>query len=121
MIRESFCQCPLEGRSSTPCRQSATRSMRMAKMMKKELEGGWGEGTVGKEMQGGDCWERDARRGLLGKRCKEGTVGKEMQGGDCGERDARRGLLGKRCKEGTVVKEKQGGDCWERDARRGLW
>ena len=81
--------------------------MRMAKMMKKEKGagggmGGWGEGTVVKEMQGGDCRERDARRdtrrGLLGKGCKErykeGTVGKGMQGeiqeGDGGERDARR-------------------------------
>ena len=49
----------------------------------------------------GDCWERDARRGLLGKRSKEGTVVKEkqgeIQGGDCGEREARR------------------------DTRRGLW
>ena len=48
-----------------------------------------------------------------------------MQGGDCGEREARRGLLGKRCKEGTEVKEMQGGDCGEREARRdtrrGLW
>ena len=75
--------------------------MRMAKMMKKEQEGGWGEGTEVKEMQGGDCWEREARRGLLGKRCKEGTVVKEKQGEiqawDCGEREARR------------------------DTRRGLW
>ena len=58
------------------------------------------EGTVGKgmqgEIQGGDCGERDARRGLWQKGCKErykeGTVGKGMQGGDCGKRDARRGL-----------------------------
>ena len=52
-------------------------------------------------------------------------MGKEMQRGDCGERDARRGLWGKRCKEGTVVKVMQGGiqggDCGERDARREPW
>ena len=52
------------------------------------------EGTVGKgmqgEIQGGDCGERDARRGLWQKGCKEGTVVKEIQGVDCGERDARR-------------------------------
>ena len=39
-----------------------------------------------------DCVERDAGRGLWGKGCREGTVGKEMQGGDSGERDAGRGL-----------------------------
>ena len=45
--------------------------------------GEWtGEGTEGEGMQGGDCGERDAGRGLWGKGCSEGTVGKEMWGGD---------------------------------------
>ena len=54
-------------------------------------------------MQRGDCGERNAKRGLWGKECREGTVEKEMQRGDCGERDAGRGLWGKECKEGTVA------------------
>ena len=83
---------------------------------------GCGEGTG--EMQGWDCGERDAGRGLggkaaetgqWGKGCRDGTVGKGMLGGDCGERDAGRGLWEKGCREETVGKEMLGGDCGERD------
>ena len=46
-------------------------------------------------------------RGLWGKGCSEGTVGKEMWGGDRGERDAGRGPWEKRCGVGTVGKGMQ--------------
>ena len=65
----------------------------------------WWRGT-----QGEDCGERDARRGLWRKGCRERTVEKGMQGGDCGERGEGRGLWRKGWR-----------DCIERDEGRGLW
>ena len=66
-------------------------------------------------MQGGDCGERDAGRGLWGKGCRarEGTVGKGMTGGVC---------IAKRMRDcGTVVKWMRGRDCGRKGVERGLW